>query len=271
MSLDAYNEHAKFKDIILQLPVTLQLQFHLANTIIRAHKAFVDLNLLSMTLQQERDLDSVLRKLNSQLNGIESKAVSSEYISPDSVVEAHFALANDTLSIAIARQEFNAMHLFKSVDTLNLKSCRDIFDATTRLFELILSAETHHALSSACPCFVMLSALMGSSLFLRILRGPFSAFFDQDYGSTLYLAIVEFLKSCSIDRGDSADRGVTLAEQMWKCDSLFKDSNGSVDTALYVRNKLASSSMGDVVLRWGERRPDPAIITQPASNTSKLR
>jgi hypothetical protein len=79
MSLDAYNEHANFKELLLQLPATLQLQFQLANTLSRAHKTFVDLNLITMTSKQERGLDSVLRKLNNEIDSIESKVISSKY------------------------------------------------------------------------------------------------------------------------------------------------------------------------------------------------
>jgi hypothetical protein len=270
MSLDAYNEHAKFKDILLQLPATLQLQFHLANTLARAHKTFVDLNLLTMTLQQERALDSVLKKLNSEIDSIESKAVSGMYMPPDSMLEAYFpALASDAFFIAIARQDINAMHFFKSPNTLDVQSCHSIFDATTRFFELILSQETPHARSSACPCFVILAVLMGASLILRLLRGRLPTYIDQERGSTLYLAMVEFLKSCSIEKGDSPDRGATLAEQVWKSDKLFKDNNGSIDIALCVRNRLTSSPMVDVVLRWGDQLSDPAITTEPIRNTGK--
>jgi hypothetical protein len=80
MSLDVYNEQAKFKDILLLLPATLQLQFQLANTLARAHKIFVGLNLLTITPQKERYLDSVLKKLNAQIDSIESQAVPSKYL-----------------------------------------------------------------------------------------------------------------------------------------------------------------------------------------------
>jgi hypothetical protein len=109
-----------------------------------------------------------------------------------------------------ARNQCHAF--FKSPNTLDVQSCHSIFHATTRLFELILNQETPHALSSACPCFVILPILMGASLILRILRGPFSTYIDQEHGSTLYLATIEFLKSCSIEKGDAPYRGSTLAE-----------------------------------------------------------
>jgi hypothetical protein len=161
------------------------------------------------------------------------------------------------------------MHFFKSPDTLDVQSCNSIFDGTTRLFEIILNQETRHALSGACSCFVVAAAVMGASLMLRILRSPFSTYINQEHGSTLYLAIMEFLKSCSIEKGDAPDRGATLAEQFWKSDKLFKDNNGSTNIALCVRNRLASSSTRDLVRRWGDELLDPAITTEPIENTGK--
>jgi hypothetical protein len=87
MSLDAYNEHIKFQDLLQQLPATLQLQFQLSNLITQAHKAFVDINLFTMTLQDERTLDSAIKKLNSQIDSIEWKAVSGRYAWPQSMLE----------------------------------------------------------------------------------------------------------------------------------------------------------------------------------------
>jgi hypothetical protein len=88
MSLDAYNEQPNFKNVLLRLPKTLQLQFHLANTLIRAHKTFVDLDLITMTLQQERALDSILKMLHSQVDSIESGAVSGKSVSTHALLEA---------------------------------------------------------------------------------------------------------------------------------------------------------------------------------------
>jgi hypothetical protein len=170
----------------------------------------------------------------------------------------------------MARQEVNAMHFFKSANTLDIQSCHSIFNATRRLFELILNQETPHALRGACSSFIVVAVSMGISSMLRLLRGPFSTFIDQELGSSLSLAMIQFLKSSSIEKGDSSDRSGTYAEQFWKSDKLFKDSSGSIDVALRVRNKLAVSSMRDMVLRWKEGCLDLANTTEPIRNTGRL-
>ena len=86
MSLDAYNEQPKFKDILQQLPAALQIQLQLATILVRAHKSFVELSWLTMTLQQERALDSTLKKLNSQIDSIELNGASGKNSKLDSTI-----------------------------------------------------------------------------------------------------------------------------------------------------------------------------------------
>jgi hypothetical protein len=161
------------------------------------------------------------------------------------------------------------MHFFKSPDTLDIQSCQSIFDATTRLLNLILGQETSHALNRACACFVIVAASMGAGLILRILRSPYSSCIDNEHGSTLYLSTIKFLQSCSIVKGDSPDRSATFAEQLWRCDKLFKENDGSRDIALHVRNRLASSATKDMIMRWRDGLRDQAAIAESSGNTGK--
>ncbi|KAF2674678.1 hypothetical protein BT63DRAFT_419960 [Microthyrium microscopicum] len=252
MSLEAYNEQPRFKDALAELAPTLQLQFKLSSIIIRAQKAFVALNLQTMTLQDEHALDLVLERLNSQIDRIESGLISS----------------SDLIYIAVARHEVTAMHFFKSPETSNVKSCQSIFSSATRLLELVLDQETPCAPSDACPCFVTLAILMGGSHILRLVRGSLLTLEDQEYGAGLYLKLVEFLKSCSVQKGDSGDRGGTLAEKLWQNDRIFRDADGSIDIALRVRNKFASSPMADLVLRGEET--EAATVVASSRSTALL-
>jgi transcriptional regulatory protein LEU3 len=161
------------------------------------------------------------------------------------------------------------MHFFKSVNTLDIQSCHLIFDATTRLFEVILRQEKPHALSGACPSFVVAAILLGASLMLRILKSPLSTSVDHQHGAALYIEMLQFLKTSSVGKGDSSDRGGKLAEQLWKCKELFKDNNGSTDISLRVRDKLASSSSSDVILRGRVELSDSAVTTELIRNTGR--
>lgn len=83
MSLDTYNEQPGVKDMLQQLPTTLQLQIQLSTILAHAHKTFEELGLLVMNVPQERTLDSVLKMVNNRIDSIESNATSGKYTKPN--------------------------------------------------------------------------------------------------------------------------------------------------------------------------------------------
>lgn len=74
-------EQSNFKEAMAQLPDTLQLHFDLANTPSRAYRVFIDHNLLEMTRQQERALDSIIQKFLTQLEYMENVVTSGTCLS----------------------------------------------------------------------------------------------------------------------------------------------------------------------------------------------
>jgi hypothetical protein len=158
------------------------------------------------------------------------------------------------------------MHFFKSPETLDVQACQFVFDTTVKVFEFILNQEKSHKLSSFCPQFIIFAVMMGQSLMLRILKGPFAVFVDQERGSALFHAIVSFMRAVSIEHGDKPTKVVTFSEQMWCSNKIFRDPSGSFNIALRIKNRLATSLVHDVTVRWREEflTPDrPADFPQP--------
>ena len=156
------------------------------------------------------------------------------------------------------------MHFFKSSQTLDVQCLHSVFSTTVKVLEFIRNQEINHALSSSCLRFVFIAALMGVSLMLRILKGPFATSVDQEHGSALFLATVKFMQSCSVEKGDLPDRAVLFAEQLWGSEKLFKDTNGTVNFALRVRNRLSASPVHDLIIRWREEFRDSETQAAPS-------
>ncbi|KAF4626767.1 hypothetical protein G7Y89_g11389 [Cudoniella acicularis] len=234
MSLDTYNEQPRFKDILQQLPDTLQLQLQLVTILARAHKTFVELGLLTMTLQQKRALDFVLRMLSSQINSIESNAAS-EW---------------DYFYIAAARQEINAMHFFKSSHTLDAQSCNSVFSTTAKVLKFC--------------------GVDGSFAYATHSQRPIATNVDQEHGSILFLATAKFMQSCYVEKGDLPNRASLFAEQLLGNEKLFKDTNGTVNIALRVRNRLSASPLRDVIIRWREEFRDLGTQAAPSRKAELL-
>jgi hypothetical protein len=78
LSADAYTDQEQLKSILLQLPTDLQLQLQLSNIMAGAQKIFVQFNSQKLTIQEEQSLDSVLKMVTSQLDGLEFTTSSSK-------------------------------------------------------------------------------------------------------------------------------------------------------------------------------------------------
>jgi len=77
VSFETCNEQVHLKTLLENLPVTLRIQCQISSIITRAHKTLTDLGLLSMTKQQERIMDALLRGFNIELNALEDLVTSS--------------------------------------------------------------------------------------------------------------------------------------------------------------------------------------------------
>ena len=78
VSFELYNEEIHFKRLLEKLPLTLRIQLQASNIVTRAHKTLLDLGLLSMTPQQERTMDALLKGLNLELDSLENLTPSSK-------------------------------------------------------------------------------------------------------------------------------------------------------------------------------------------------
>ncbi|KAK9320890.1 hypothetical protein V1517DRAFT_194027 [Lipomyces orientalis] len=236
VSFEIYNEQIHFKTLLEKLPVTLRIQIQISNVITRAHKALLDLGLLSMTPQQERTMDALLDGFNTELDSLENLASS----------------IWDRLYIASARQDLVVMHFYKSATTLDMQSCMLIFNATSSVLEQVRNLDRDYGLHRICTRFLLTVTLLSLASMARILKGPFAGYLDQVRGYDLFNTGVRFARSCSIQKADYGERGAAFAEQIWKSKKVFRNPDGSINITLRVRNRLSSGPLHDVIRCWKE-------------------
>lgn len=251
--LDVYKEQAHFKPLLDELPTTLKVQMQIASISARAQKAFVEIGLVSMSSQQERTMDSLLKIFHGELKGLENSCSTCE--------SAHLmllsTLANtskawDLLYLAAACQDIAAMHFYKSAQNFDLPSSISVFETTARVLEQIRDFERVSRLSTICTRYILMTAFMGMTFLVRLLKGPFSSYLDQARGSTLYQDTLLFLRACSLEKTDLPDRAATAMEQIWRSEKIFKKIDGSADMTLRVRNRLSASPVYDAIRWWRE-------------------
>jgi transcriptional regulatory protein LEU3 len=260
VSFEIYNEQIYFKTLLEKLPVTLRIQIQISNIISRAHKTLLDLGLLSMTPQQERTMDALLKRFNTELDGLENLASSSKDQVQDVISCADFGSVWDRLYVASARQDLVAMHFYKSATTLDMQSCMLIFNATSSVLEQVRDLDRDYGLHRICTQFLLTATLLSLACMARILKGPFAGYLDQTRGYNLIEVGVRFARSCSLQKGDFGERCSAIAEQIWKSNKVFRDPDGSTNITLRVRNRLSSGPWHDAVGCWKEEFINPDCI-----------
>jgi transcriptional regulatory protein LEU3 len=267
-SLDLYNEQEQFKDTLGQLPESIKLQLQLTDLINRANKTFLELGLLSMTKQQERTLDSLLRMFNNQLDGIRIEEPSGKQLVYSITRLLTFSLVWDLFYIAASRQDLAAMQFFKS-ETFDAQCCGLIFEASIAVLDLVSQLERKYNLSQICPRLHFMAVLVAMASLLRILKGSYATYVDQSRGSSLYMSAIQFFKSASLESGDLASRGAMFAEQIWESNKIFKEPDGRVNISLRVRNRLSGSVVYDAIRWWkNEFMNDEFSEARPLIGTS---
>lgn len=158
----------------------------------------------------------------------------------------------DFFYLAAARQDLAAMHFYKSAQTLDIQSSIAVFEATAKVLEQIRDLDRDLRLSTICTRYIFMTAFMGMSFMIRLLKGPFASYLDQVRGSTLYQRGLLFLQSCSLEKTDLPERAATVLKQIWNSENTFRNADGSVDITLRVRNRLSASPVYDAVRWWRE-------------------
>ncbi|KAK9489927.1 hypothetical protein V1508DRAFT_400375 [Lipomyces doorenjongii] len=260
VSFEIYNEQIQFKALLEKLPVTLRIQIQISNIITRAHKTLLDLGLLSMTPQQERTMDALLKGFNTELDSLENLASSSRDQVQDVLPYPDSCSVWDRLYIASARQDLVAMHFYKSAITLDMQSCMLIFDATSSVLEQVRDLDRDYGLHRICSRFLLTVTLLSLASMARILKGPFAGYLDQTRGYNLFDTGVRFARSCSVQKADFGERGAAFAEQIWKSKKVFRNPDGSINITLRVRNRLSSGPLHDAIRSWKEEFFDPEYM-----------
>jgi hypothetical protein len=168
--------------------------------------------------------------------------------------------------VACARQDLAVMHFYKSATTLDVQSCILIFNATSIVLAQVRELDRNHGLHRICPRFLLTATLLSLSSMARILKGPFAEHLDQTHGYNLFEGGVLFARSCSVQKGDYAEKSAATAERILQSKKVFRDPDGTINITLRIRNRLSISPWHDVIQCWKEEFFDPDC-THYASGT----
>ena len=146
------------------------------------------------------------------------------------------------------------MHFYKSATTLDMQSCMLIFNSISDFLGRLLDLDKAKALHRVCTRFLLATTVMSLASMARVLRGPFAEFFDQSADD--FDAGVRFVRSCSMQQADYAEKAAVYLERMRKSNKVFRNPDGSINITLRVRNRLSGGPLHDVIRCWQEEFHD---------------
>ena len=146
------------------------------------------------------------------------------------------------------------MHFYKSATTLDVQSCMLIFNSISDFLERLLDLDKTKALHRVCTRFLLTTTVMSLASMARVLKGPFAEFLDQS--ADTFDAGVRFVRSCSIQQADYAEKAAVYLERMKKSNKVFRNPDGSINITLRVRNRLSGGPLHDVIRCWQEEFHD---------------
>lgn len=149
------------------------------------------------------------------------------------------------------------MNFYRSSTTMLSFIAISIFNAASSVLEQIRDLDRDCDLHKTCTQFLLTTTLGTLACMARILKSPFAGYLDQVRGSNLIETGVQFARSCSLQKGDFADRCAAIAEKIWKSKKVFREPDGSINITLRVRNRLSSGPWHDAVACWKEEFVNP--------------
>lgn len=101
------------------------------------------------------------------------------------------------------------------------------------------------------PFLFFYATAISSFSILRLLKASTAQYMDDNAKEALFLG-VNIMKRLSTETNDGAARLSQILTQLWNSEKAFKNPDGTEQTALRIRTRLAMSSVFDAIWWWRE-------------------
>lgn len=216
---------------------------------VRCCSAVLENGVRTLSADQERALDIIIRTYENQVKDVETQVISGMYFSTSGAGGADRILDTDRFHTTLCRLNIQMFHLYKN-HTASHNSCLAKLLATAcTVIDCVAERGKRPGSLPATPLYVFSSLMLASFILLRILKSSASRDLDAERAkSSLFLAI-NIAKQISTDSNDSAAKCVMILNQLWNSSKAFKKSDGT-DTPLRIRSRLLLSPVLDAVWWW---------------------
>ncbi|KAJ5091061.1 hypothetical protein NUU61_005931 [Penicillium alfredii] len=213
----------------------LALKLRCQELIARCSEAVLENGVRSMSLDQERALDILLRTYESQVDDLELQAVTDD----------------DKFHTSLCRMAIQSFHFYKSQTMLSTACLPRLMITACDLIDYIQALGSRLGFLVMAPVQIGFGLLLASTSLLRILKSPMATEGLETVRarSSFFLAI-NLAQQMSVERTDLAAKTVTILTQLWNSSKVFRKADGSEYTGLRIRSRLVLSHILDTVWWW---------------------
>ncbi|KAJ5579540.1 uncharacterized protein N7459_005525 [Penicillium hispanicum] len=249
---DPAQRHALFDKIASWMALKLRCQ----DLIARCSEAVMENGMRSMSLDQERSLDIILRTYEGQVDDLELRAVTDD----------------ERFHTFLCRMSIQSFHFYK-IQTLVSSGCFPrVLVTACSLIDYIQSLKDRLSCLAMVPAQMSFGLLMASISLLRILKSStLSQGLETGRARNCLFNAINLAKEMSVDPADVPAKTVTVLNAAWNSNRVFRKADGSEYTALRIRGRLVLSPILDTVWWWRDEF-DPQSrsgrrVVEPADGT----
>ncbi|KAJ5625345.1 hypothetical protein N7510_001654 [Penicillium lagena] len=218
----------------------LVLKLRCQELMARCSQAVQENGVRTMSVDQERALDILLRTYESQVDELELQAVTDD--------ERYHAV--------LCRMVIQIFHFFKTQTLLSSGCFPRLLATACHMIDLIQSITSRLNSPSIAPVQLGFGLLLSSVALLRILKSSTCQVLDTGRARTSFFTAINLAKQMSVEHTDMAAKTVTILNALWNSSKAFRKADGSEYPGLRIRSRLAISAVVDAVW-WFRDEFDP--------------
>ncbi|KAJ5698831.1 hypothetical protein N7462_000836 [Penicillium macrosclerotiorum] len=213
----------------------MALKIRCQEVIARCSEAVMENGMRSMSLDQERALDILLRTYEGQVDDLELQAVTDD----------------ERFDTGLCRMAIQSFHFYK-IQTLVTSACYPrILVTACSLIDYVQSLSERLGSVSMAPIHIGFALLLASTSLLRILKSnAASQGLETERARTSFFTAINLAKLMSIDSADMAAKTVIVLNSLWNSSKAFRKADGTEYSVLRIRSRLVLSPILDTVWWW---------------------
>ncbi|RAL04650.1 putative C6 transcription factor (Leu3) [Aspergillus ibericus CBS 121593] len=213
---------------------SLALELKCEDLITRCSAAVLEFGVRTMSLEQEKSFDILLRAYDAQALDLEAQAYS----------------AYDQFATTMCRLSIQIFHLFRNPSSFASGCLAQLAITACNTINTIQILGQNMVSLATSPIQMNYALLLAASALMRILKGPQWATMDVDKAKSSFFSAINLAKQMSVDNYDIAAKTVIVLSQLWNSTKAFRKSDGSEYVALRIRSRLVLSPVIDTVWWW---------------------